>query len=138
MEASEEISLENEPLPRRARGLRLPSGRRCTLSRPVLPGIRRYYVLSLPSSACAPVDTGELLFLAHRIGRMMATRHYQDPECYSLIYNAARTRRKPWPHVHILIAPSVHEKRRAFLLLQLKHVLRSRLGLVLQSLLGVA
>jgi hypothetical protein len=138
METSEDIGVVAELFPHCARGLRLSSGWRCTLSRPALPGIQKYYVLSLPRSSCSAADTGELLSLAHRIGRMMATRHYQDPECYSLIYNGARTRRKPWPHVHILIAPSVSEKRKAFLFLHLKHLLRSRLGLMLQSMLGVA
>lgn len=80
----------------------------------------------------------ELLLLAHRIGRMMASRHYGDPECYTLMYNGARTRRKPWPHVHLLIARSVSDKRRGVLFLQLKHLLRWRRWFIVRWVLEAA
>ena len=117
---------ERELRSRPARGLRLSSGRRCALSKPSLPGLRRYYVLALCEAGYTSVDLREQSALAHRIGQMMARRHFGDPECYTLLYNAARTRRKPWPHVHILVARSVAEKRRDLLLFQLKHLLRWR------------
>ena len=107
-------------------GLWLSSGRRCTLTRRALPGLRTYYVLALRTADYSRGDVGELQSLAHRVGRMLARRHYGDPECYSLLYNAARTRRRPWPHVHILVARSVADKRWCMLVFQLKHLLRWR------------
>jgi hypothetical protein len=104
--------------------LRLPSGRTCRLSQPRLPGLPDYYVLSLGE---APTGEGEVeaaAALAHRVGRELALWRHGDAECYSLIYNAERTRRRPWPHFHIVLARSTLDKRRAFLLLHLKHVLR--------------
>lgn len=107
-------------------GLCLSSGLRCALTRRTLPGLQTYYVLALRTKDCSSSDVGELQSLAHRIGRMLARRHYGDPECYSLLYNAARTRRRPWPHVHILVARSVADKRWCMLVFQLKHLLRWR------------
>lgn len=107
-------------------GLRLSSGQRCSLTRRALPGLRTYYVLALRTKDWSQSDIGELQSLGHRVGRMLARRHYGDPECYSLLYNAARTRRRPWPHVHILVARSVADKRWCMLVFQLKHVLRWR------------
>lgn len=106
--------------------LMIGTGRRCTIVRPRLPGLSDYYVLSVaehgPPLSAAELD--ELSTLAHRVGRDLATQRHHDPECYSIIYNAGRTRRKPWPHFHILLAASTLQKRRSFVLLQLKHVLR--------------
>ncbi len=107
-------------------GLRLSSGQRCILTRRTLPGLQTYYVLALRTKSCSSSDVGELQSLAHRIGQMLARGHYGDPECYSLLYNAARTRRRPWPHVHILVARSVADKRWCMLVFQLKHLLRWR------------
>jgi hypothetical protein len=104
--------------------LRLESGRVCRLSRPHLPGLSDYYVLSLGDEPPSAVEVEAAGSLAHRVGRELAQARHGDPECYSLIYNAGRTRRRPWPHFHIVLARSTGEKRRAFWLLQLKHVLR--------------
>jgi len=112
--------------PRNAAEPRLASGRRCTLTEPHVPGLHGYYVLSVADQTAAPgpAELDELTLLAHRMGRQLAAASLGDPECYSVLYNAARTRRKPWPHFHILLAASTSQKRRAFALLQLKHVLR--------------
>ena len=100
----------------------LASGRTCTLSRPNVPGLKNYYVIAL--DALVSVKEGEEFFLrAHRIARTLAQSHYKDPECYALMFSAGRTRRRPWPHVHIVLADSVSKRRRAVLVLQLKHVL---------------
>jgi hypothetical protein len=106
---------------------RLASGRRCTVTEPHVPGLQGYYVLSVAvEQDAAPCDAEleELTLLAHRVGRRLAAAALGDPECYSVLYNAARTRRKPWPHFHILLAASTAQKRRAFALLHMKHILR--------------
>ena len=110
------------------RELALMSGRRCLLSHPELPGLRNYYVLSVDEAGIpsTQAEINELSVLAQRLGRHLAQTQHGDPECYSIIYNAGRTRRAPWPHFHILTAPSQREKRRAFFFLQLKHLLRWR------------
>lgn len=109
-----------------ARGLRVSSGIRCTLDRPELPGVRNYYVVALPNDTVSGRDVEDLYRLAHRVGRLLGRQHFGDAECYTLMYSATRTRRCPWPHVHVIIACSVADKRRNMILLQLKHVLRWR------------
>ena len=100
----------------------LASGRSCSLSRPNVPGLKNYYVIAL--DAVVSVEEGEEFFLrAHRIARTLAQSHYGDAECYALMFSAGRTRRRPWPHVHIVVADSVSKRRRAVLVLQLKHFL---------------
>lgn len=108
------------------RGLRLSSGLRCTVSKPQLPGVHCYYVLAMPQDAPSSKELDEFALLAHRIGRLLSLQHFADPECYSLHYNAARTRRKAWPHFHLVVASSVPMRRREALFLQLKHILRWR------------
>lgn len=104
----------------------LSSGRACILQKPYVPGLQHYYVLSVPENGTPPLaeELAELTLLAHEAGRALAREYLGDPGCYSLIYNAERTRRRPWPHFHILLAASTFEKRLSFTLLQLKHVLR--------------
>ncbi len=106
--------------------LRLSSGRACNIATPFVPGLCGYHVLSVqaPEPPPLPSELDELAVLAHAVGRALAQRRFGDPECYSVIFNAGRTRRHPWPHYHLLLADSVYAKRRAFTLLQLKHVLR--------------
>ena len=106
--------------------LRLSSGRLCTLASPSIPGLRGYHVLALPGEPPGPDDEAELFLCARGVARALASARHGDPDCYSLMYSAARTRRRPWPHVHIVIASSVATRRRAVLLLQLKHLFRWR------------
>lgn len=106
--------------------LALPSGGICQLSEPEVPFLEDYFVLWVPEEAGQPSvrDLEKFSVLAQRVAQELAWLRFGDRECYSLIYNAARTRRKSWPHFHILIADSFHRKRRAFVLLQCKHLLR--------------
>ncbi len=83
-------------------------------------------MVALPGAATGSGDVEELYMLAHRIGRMLGQRQFGDPECFTLVYSGARTRRRSWPHVHVLVAGSVADKRRNVLFLQMKHVLRWR------------
>lgn len=127
------------PAPQKGRrGLRLSSGVRCSLRRPALPGVQNYYLVALPGSAVGTRDIEELYLVAHRIGRMMGRRRFGDAECYTLMYSGARTRRRPWPHVHVLVAGSVADKRRNIFFLQMKHLLRWRRWPFFQWALGVA
>ena len=86
------------------------SGLSCELASPRLPLVRNYHVLSLEGTP-DPERVDELWVLAHRVARALAEQAHGDPECYSLLYNAERTRRRPWAHVHILLARSPEEKR---------------------------
>lgn len=111
--------------------LRLSTGRVCVLRNPSLPFLASYHVLSFPHEQGAPseLETEELLVLASRKGRELARSCFGDPECFSLVYNAGRTRRRPWLHVHILPTRNTAAKRLAFLAFSLKHVLRPLVGL---------
>jgi hypothetical protein len=106
--------------------LSVGNGRRCTLMEPDVPLLSDYYVLSVSEheGQLSSAEVDELFLLAQHLGRELARARHGHEQCYSIIYNAARTRRKPWPHFHILLAGSTLEKRKKFTLLQLKHVLR--------------
>lgn len=104
----------------------LSTGRRCTLENPALPFLDHYHVLSFPSEQGqpSPEETEEIVLIATRKARDLGRRYYADEECFSLIFNGMRTRRKPWLHVHILPTRTPTAKRLAFLALDLKHLLR--------------
>jgi hypothetical protein len=110
--------------------LRLSTGKLCVLHSPAVPFVAHYHVLSLPEGQGAPSEgeTEELLLLASRKARELGRRCFGDEECFSIVYNGGRTRRKPWPHVHILPARSTAAKRVAFLAFSLKGLLRPLLG----------
>lgn len=92
-------------------GLRVVRGR--------LPGVSRYFLLlGEEGSAGAPFPWHE----ARELARALAREELGDPEAFTLLYNGARTRRRPWPHVHVLLARSVAEKRWALLCYHLKHL----------------
>lgn len=94
------------------------------LRRPKVPLVPDYCVLSLDPRVAGLADLGELLRLAEGVARGEAQARFGDPECFSLLCNAGRTRRRRWPHVHIILAPSVRAKRWALLWLSLKHLSR--------------
>lgn len=106
--------------------LRLSSGRALVIRRPAIPFVPHYFVLHLadPHAPLGPGEAEEMLAAAYRLARAEATRIHDDPECFSLLLNAARTRRVEGLHVHVVLARTVEEKRRAFFALQLKHVTR--------------
>ena len=108
---------------------RLSSGRICVLQNPSLPFLAHYHVLAFPreQGAASEAETEEVFLLANRKARELGRRYFGDEECFSIIYNAGRTRRK-WLHVHILPTRNVGAKRLAFLAFFLKNVLRRVLG----------
>ena len=103
----------------------LSTGRICTLANPRLPLLPHYHVLSFPNEQGQPAreEAEEMLLIATRKGRDLARRLYADDECFSLIFNGLRTRRRPWLHVHILPCQSPTAKRVAFLAFYLKRLL---------------
>jgi hypothetical protein len=88
--------------------------------RPRVPFVPDYCVLTAGQGT--PLEV--LLDQAVSVARRESQRRFGDPRCYSLLCNAGRTRRSPWPHVHIVLAPDVRSKRRAMVFLLLKHVTR--------------
>ena len=110
------------------RSYRLRSGRGCRLSSPRLPFVRHYRVLhvSAHEGPLSPREREELVALAARLARRVARATFGDQECYSLLFNAGRTRRQPHDHVHIILARSPGEKRWALLFMALKRLLRWR------------
>jgi hypothetical protein len=130
------------PLELRAVRYFLPSRRICELSAPEVPGVPHYLVLAPReaeaggSSAGSDVSTeradaelAQLVALAAEVAARVARRRFGDAGCFTLLASGARARRRPWPHVHIVLAESVAAKRRALLWLSLKHVTRPALAL---------
>jgi len=104
--------------------LALPSGLACVLVEPRLPGLPGYRVLALKAPSRGDEDVVALLACAERLARRLARERLGDPQCYTLLFNGAGTRRRGLPHVHIILARGVREKRWALLCLALKRVLR--------------
>lgn len=104
--------------------LPLPSGRSCTLRARPLPWLPTYHVLFL-SQDTVPTDSEEreMFGVAHSVATDLAVRFCGDPGCYTILFSGPRTRRRPWPHFHIVAVRNVFEKRRALLLLYFKQVL---------------
>lgn len=93
------------------------------LRRPRVPFVPDYCVLA-PAAEVPGASLAELLREAETVARHEAAARFGDPECFSLLCNAGRTRRRRWPHVHIILAPSVRAKRWALVWLSLKHLSR--------------
>ena len=104
----------------------LSDGRRCVLRSRPMPWLPNYHVFFLPESDGPPTPEQESEFfgLAPGVAEDLGQRFYGDRGCFTLLLSGARTRRRPWPHVHLLPARDVAEKRRALLLLYCKRVLR--------------
>lgn len=109
-----------------AEAFRLSTGRICVLQNPSLPFLEHYHVLAFPREQGSPsqAEVEEVLLLATRKARELGRRYFGDEECFSIIYNAGRTRRRPWLHVHILPTRNVAAKRLAFVAFFLKNLLR--------------
>ena len=105
--------------------LPLPSGHACTLRARPLPGLPTYHVLFFASEqgALSQTDEREMFVLAQVTAARLAQEHCGDPGCYVILFSGSRTRRRPWPHFHIVAVPSVAAKRRALALLHIKRVL---------------
>lgn len=106
----------------------LSTGRRVGLRRARVPFVRDYFVLDVDLSIGPPTpdEIGELLAVAHGAARELAARLRGDPDAFSLLYNGGRARRRPWPHVHLVLAADPAEKRRAYVALSLKRLTRWR------------
>ncbi len=104
----------------------LSTGRRCTLVARALPFVPHYHVLSLGDGDGHPSATeiDEAFALAHAAARSLGLGLFGDEQCFSVLFNGARTRRMPWPHFHLVPARTVAEKHRALLALSLKRWLR--------------
>jgi hypothetical protein len=104
----------------------LSTGRTCLLENPALPFLVHYHVLTFPAHQGQPshAEAEEMMMIATRKARDLGRECFGDDECFSLIYNGRRTRRRPWLHIHILPSRNLSAKRLAFLAFQLKHLLR--------------
>lgn len=104
----------------------LSSGRVCRVDNPRLPLLPDYHVLYFPGRQGRPseVEIEEMLVLARRTARRLGRELHGDPECYTVLFNGARTSRRPWVHFHVLPVESVAKKRWALLCLTLKRCLR--------------
>ena len=105
--------------------LPLTSGRACTLRARPLPLLPTYHVLFFASEDCAPTarEEHEMFGLAHDAAARLGQRFFGDPGCYTIVFSGPRTRRRPWPHFHIVAVSGLAQKRRALLLLMVKRVL---------------
>jgi hypothetical protein len=106
--------------------LRLASGRRCTLGEPDVPGLTGYYVLAVADRGQRPALrswTSSRCSRTESAGSWPARRSATPSvtACSTTPHARAASR---GPQFHILLAASTSQKRRAFALLQLKHVLR--------------
>jgi hypothetical protein len=105
--------------------LPLSSGRACTLRSRPLPLLPTYHVLFLASEDREPTagEEHEMFGLAHDAAARLGQRFFGDPGCYTIVFSGGQTRRRPWPHFHIVAVRGIAEKRRALLLLMIKRVL---------------
>jgi hypothetical protein len=99
------------------------------LARSHVPFVRHYFVLHAPPGPDGAADAGRdalgaMWRAAYQVARRLAERYQGDPECFSVLFNGGRTRRRPWPHFHIVITGSLSEKRRAMVCISLKRLLR--------------
>ena len=104
----------------------LSSGRICRVDDPGLPLLPSYHVLYFPGRQGQPTDAevAEMLALAYDAARRLGDEVFDDPECYTVLLNGARARRRPWFHVHLLPVNTVGKRRWALLCLTLKRALR--------------
>jgi diadenosine tetraphosphate (Ap4A) HIT family hydrolase len=110
------------------REIPLRSGRVVALRSPALPLVRHYHVLAWPKDAgpATPAEIDEMWSIAHAFSRERGAALFGDPECFTVLYNGARTRRMPWPHFHVIPARSPGEKRWVLSCLSLKRLFRVR------------
>jgi len=104
----------------------LSTGRVCRVDDPGLPLLPSYHVLYFPGRQGQPTDeeVGEMLALAYGAARRLGETVFDDPECYTVLLNGARARRRPWFHVHLLPVDTVGKRRWALLCLTLKRSIR--------------
>ena len=89
----------------------LSTGDTVRLAEPRIPFCRSPRVLEYAEpTEPTPVQIAEILYVAQRVGRALAASTYGDPGCFCLLLNGPRVRRRPWFHVHIILARSRREK----------------------------
>lgn len=103
----------------------LTSGRECTLHPRPLLGLPTYHVLFFASERGEPSqqEEREMFMVAQVAAARLATRYCGDPGCYAILFSGRRTRRRPWPHFHIVAVRNLAAKRRALALLHIKSLL---------------
>ena len=78
-------------------GLRLSSGKRCSLRRRTLPGLQTYYVLALRTEDCSPGDVGEHVHI-------LLARSVADKRRGMLVFQLKHLLRwRRWPLVRQLV-----------------------------------
>ncbi|MCB9621159.1 MAG: hypothetical protein H6724_17095 [Sandaracinus sp.] len=104
----------------------LEDGTRVVLTRPEVPGVDEYVVLHLdpPDDAPSSEVLERLVGQAHALARTLSFARFGHADGWSLLINGGATRRTRGIHVHVVLAGSVKEKRRAFLALQAKLLTR--------------
>ena len=122
----------------RCLSLLLSSGRGVELRELRLPLVRHYHVLAWPAGQgpATPREIDEMWTIAHAFAREQGLALFGDEECFTVLYNGARTRRMPWPHFHVISARTPGEKRWTLLCLMLKRLLRPRRWWITRRLLG--
>lgn len=110
----------------------LSTGRALEVRAPALPFLPHYHVVSWPRGAPVPSphEIDEMWSVAHALARRLGRALFGDEECFTVLYNGARTRRRPWPHFHVILARTPREKRRALLALSAKRWLRALVRLL--------
>ena len=81
------------------RAIVLGTGRTVELRAPQLPLVRHYFVIAWPrgQGVATPGEIDEMWTIAHAVARERGQALFGDSECFSVLYNGARTRRMPWP-----------------------------------------
>lgn len=123
-----------------ARPIPLSSGRWVELREPRLPLVRHYQVLAWPpgQGPANAAEIDEMWRIAHQLARERGRALFGDEQCFTVLYNGARTRRMPWPHFHLIAARTPAEKRWTLLCLMLKRALRPRRWRISVLLLGAS
>jgi hypothetical protein len=100
----------------------LASGRTCVLRPKPLLGLPTYHVLFLAADRELPSadEEREMFALAQVAATSLAVRFCGDPGCYAILFSGGSTRRRPWPHFHIVAVRDLAAKRRALALLYVK------------------
>jgi len=107
------------------RELYLVTGRQCVLRARPLPGLPTYHVLfcSTEEGDLTLNEEHELFGIAQHVAAQLGQHFHGDPGCYAIQFAGSRTRRRPWPHFHIVAVRDVSAKRRAQVLLLFKRLL---------------
>ena len=103
-----------------------------------MPLVSHYHVLAWPKDQgpATPREIDEMFSLAHTFARERGQALFGDPDCFTVLYNGARTRRMPRPHFHVIPARTPGQKRWTLICLFFKRLLRVRRWRITRALLG--